>query len=647
MNKRTISIPEGVFYLGEYPQLIHELPQTGSYILNKVMTGCGATTMFLEDPVPTVLCSPRRELIRCKAESDRFCGLVHSFGSTAKKSQGVIEKINDMKNYVIGKMPNPFSPQPSSPKILVTYDSCKHVIQGLQEMGLLRIFRFVVDEFQTLLTDAAFRGDVEIEFTANLRNVGSVIYLSATPIMETYLDMLPDFQNLPYIELVWPESSKHATDIQWKKYYNSSRTKTIDRIIQQYMTCGYFENTKDLAGNDCYATEAVFFVNDVGFIVTTVKKLRKMGVPDSEINVICAQEDKNEEKLAKVGLFIGHAPKEGTKHPAFTFATKASYEGTDFYSTTAYTYIFSDIRTDNMAIDISLDLPQIMGRQRLDVNPFKYSATLYYDTIPEFSEQKKAEFMENVQKKQASTNADIQNFAHSADPVKDARRIRNSQQFDKYKYDYTSVIDDKATNQLQVVMNWYVMANEIRAWEVQCSQYVNGTYVMGTANDAFANSAPSSHNLVLTFLNGFVGTFSDQMEMYSLFLDAHPECAPELMACVRIPSDIKDYYTSLGTDRMRSLGWKESAIKAAMNTNFVDMETEIINTFVPGTWYSLKDIKAKLQDIYNRHQHAKVAKAVDLKSYIICEEKKKIVRPGTREKGYFVCPQTCTTSPSI
>jgi hypothetical protein len=290
-----------------------------------------------------------------------------------------------------------------------------------------------------------------------------------------------------------------------------------------------------------------------------------------------------------------------------------------------------------MAIDISLDLPQIMGRQRLDANPFKYSATLYYDTIPEFSEQKKTEFMENVQKKKASTNADIQNFAHSADPVKDARRIRNSQQFDKYKYDYTSVIDDKATNQLQVVMNWYVMANEIRAWEVQSSQYVNGTYVMGTANDAFANSAPSSHNLVLTFLNGFVGTFSDQMEMFSLFLDAHPECAPELMACVRIPSDIKDYYAALGTDRMRSQGWKESAIKAAMNTNFVDMETEIFNTFEPGTWYSLKDIKAKLQDIYNRHQHTKVAKAVDLKSYRNCVEKKMTVVSGTREKGYFVC----------
>ncbi len=641
MNKRIIQIPEGIFFLGEYPQLINKLPQSGSYIYNKVMTGCGATTLFLEDPVPTVLCAPRRELIRCKAESDHFSGRVHSFGSTVKKSQGVIEKINAMKDYITVNMPNPFTPQQQViPKILVTYDSCKHVIQGLQEMGLLQSFRFVVDEFQTLLTDAAFRGDVEIEFTTNLRNVSNVIYLSATPILEPYLDMLPDFKNMPYIELLWPESSKHATDIQWKKYYNSSRTKTIGRIIQCYMTNRYFETTKDIYGNNHYATEAVFFVNDVNFIVSTIGKLKKLGIPDSEINVICAQEDKNEAKLAKVGLPIGHAPKKGEKHPVFTFATKASYEGTDFYSTTAYTYIFSDIRTDNMAIDISLDLPQIMGRQRLDINPFKYSATLFYETIPEFSDTKKTEFMADIQGKVDSTNDDINEFNQSTNPMKLARRIRNSQLKDRYRYDYTSVVDDKTTNKPQVVMNWYVMANELRAWEVQSSQYTNGAYVMGTANAAFANSSPVSHNLVLSFLNTFSGTFSERLEKYSLFLDAHPECAPELMACVRIQACIKDYYVALGTDRLRSLLWNEPAIKAAMNTNFVDMEAEIMSTFTPGSWYSLKDIKARLQDIYNRHQHAKTAKAVDLQAYMKCTEKKSTVSHGVREKGYIVNPKT-------
>ena len=58
-----------------------------------------------------------------------------------------------------------------------------------------------------------------------------------------------------------------------------------------------------------------------------------------------------------------------------------------------------------------------------------------------------------------------------------ASKFRNSQQQENYKNDYITVIDDKVSNQLQVVFNKYVMLNEIRAWEVQREQYINGTYV--------------------------------------------------------------------------------------------------------------------------------------------------------------------------
>lgn len=84
MNKlQPIQIPEGVFYLGNYPELLNLLPSQ-TFIFNKVMTGCGATTMFLDDAIPTVLCSPRKELIHCKANSNRYMGKVHLFGSTSE-----------------------------------------------------------------------------------------------------------------------------------------------------------------------------------------------------------------------------------------------------------------------------------------------------------------------------------------------------------------------------------------------------------------------------------------------------------------------------------------------------------------------------------------------------------------------------------
>ena len=46
MNKTIITIPNGIYYLGDYPQLLNILPMSGNYIINKVITGCGATTMM-------------------------------------------------------------------------------------------------------------------------------------------------------------------------------------------------------------------------------------------------------------------------------------------------------------------------------------------------------------------------------------------------------------------------------------------------------------------------------------------------------------------------------------------------------------------------------------------------------------------------
>ncbi|MCB7279344.1 hypothetical protein LI308_28590, partial [Bacteroides thetaiotaomicron] len=56
------------------------------------------------------------------------------------------------------------------------------------------------------------------------------------------------------------------------------------------------------------------------------------------------------------------------------------YIGADFYSTNAYSYIFANPLVKSMTVDVSVDLQQIIGRQRLDTNPFRNTATLYFNT---------------------------------------------------------------------------------------------------------------------------------------------------------------------------------------------------------------------------------------------------------------------------
>lgn len=634
MEKKTISIPEGVYYLGDYPGLVAQLPQ-GRYILNKVMTGCGATTMFLGDNVPTVLCSPRRELIRCKAESSDFKGLVHAFGAN---SADVMCRINDMKQYVTNHAPTPYNIVPP-PKILVTYDSAKHVMQGLKEMGLPNQFRFVVDEFQTLFTDAAFRGDVEAEFMENLQYIPNVVYLSATPYIEKYLDYLDEFNALPYVELVWPDSSKHVTTIHKERYHNGSQAQTIADIINKYKSRGCFEESMDPYGNVQYATEAVFFVNDISFILSTVKK---NGLTPKDTNIICADNDENKARLKKEGFSIGHAPAKDMQHPTYTFVTKASFEGTDFYSPCAYTYIFSNVKQETLGVDISLDLPQIMGRQRLDTNPFRYSATLFFRTTMSFSPEEEQRYMNKIKTKEDQTKYIVNDFANCKDErMKEynARKYRNSQKAEKYQYDYVSVVDDKSKNDPKVVFNKYVMLNEIRAWEVQRSQYVDDTYVMGAVDDAFRLSTPATQELVRQFLSDFNGPFEKKMKMYAEFLEAHPECKYELQGCVVIPNSIKNYYIVLGYNRLKSLSWKEINIQVELNMvsgTIDDMGEVILKTFTQ-EWYSLSEAKQMLQSIYDQYSPGKTAKATDLKKYLKCKMSKRVSSvSGIRENGYLI-----------
>ena len=640
MNKTTITIPNGIFYLGDYPQLLNFLPMSGNYIINKVITGCGATTMYLEDPVPTVLCSPRKEMIRCKANSDRFAGRVHLLGSGLRPEATVLEKITRMKDYILSLVPSPFSPLApvQVPKILVTYDSMKHVMQGLQELGCLGAFRFVIDEFQTIWTDAAFRGDVEAEFMENVQYLSNVVYLSATPYLENYLDQLPEFKNLPYIEIEWPESSTHITNIAYSRYLQGSPAKTIDHIIANYRQNGYFEELMDGNNNIHRSTEAVIFVNDVQFIIKTIKR---NGLQPCEVNIICADSEKNVTRLKAENLSVGHAPKEGEPHATFTFATKASYEGTDFCSPCAYTYIFSNVSNENrsnMAIDISLDLPQIMGRQRLDSNFFKYNATFYYKTRPEFTELDKAEFFNKIKTKSDDSMAAIYNFDNCQNKRQrriDARKYKNAQKVEKYENDYISVVDDKITGEAKLVFNKYVMMNEARAWEVQSSQYTNGNRVMGSAQTAFYSTVIS--NMVNDFVLAFTGSFETKMKSYATFVDQHPECKELLQMQVQIPMCIKQYYNALGTERLRALSWKEASIKAAFSGSVpIDISGIVRQSFVVGQWYSLKDVKGMLQSIYDTYMPDKKAKATDLLEYMNCTPKKRTDANNNQKNGVLI-----------
>ena len=379
----------------------------------------------------------------------------------------------------------------------------------------------------------------------------------------------------------------------------------------------------------------MFYINDVSSIINTIKANQ---LTPENTNVICAVNDDNIKRLKKIGFEIGHAPKMGERHKTFTFVTKCAFEGVDFYSPCAYTYIFSNINLDNLALDISIDLPQIMGRQRRGDNPFRYDATFYYKELMDYGNEKQEEFKKRIIEKQKVSDGLIDTYNNcNQENVRRllADKYRTSQKKDKFSKDYVAVIDDEGKDTQRVVFNQLAMFNEIRAWDIQKNQYINGCQVMRSINDATFSITEDKE--LESFLLAFYGSFEDKMKMYCDFLQAHPDYKAKLEWLPQIPLEIKSYYNAIGPDNLRAISYKEADIKQYLGC--VSLQDSIKaaaeSMFVKGQFYTLKHTKEMVQSIYDNYGIAKRAKATDLEKLLDFSTSKQTV-DGRRENGYVI-----------
>ena len=631
MNKFNIQLPEGIRYLEDCKELESKIYQYGTCILNKYVTGCGATSMYLADPLPTILCSPRKALMYSKAKSKRFRGRIYLFRNEKDPDNAsVIDLENRMMAYIRDCDRNKVAP-----KILVSYDSFRHVAQRLLEDGSLGRYQIIVDEFQALFTDSEFKGGVDIEFLENLQRVDNrIIYMSATPYLENYLDQLPEFQSLPYVELKWPPSSLSATNIVMKEYDCGRLGATVKEIIKKYRDEGYFEE-KIHKGQPVYAREALFFMNNVRAISGIVTA---NGLTPEDTAIICAYTDKNRNTLKKIGFEIGEPPQEDEPRKPFTFITKCSFEGADFYSQ-AYTYIFSNVTIKSMAVDISLDLKQIMGRQRDDSNPFKYDATFFYKTDPAFTGKSDDEFQAYIAKKERVSQKWIDNYNASDPELQEnlANGKRDQQEKRNFSEDYVATVDDAGSSRPRIVFNSLAMCNDIRAWDLRKTTYFSGCQVLRAVNDV--SEPDRDYPLTAAFLDSFKGDFENRMKVYCDFLDVHPEYLEKLESLPQIPMSMKEYYRVCGPAELRAASYVESNIRIRMGmaTRAPELEAAMQASFERGRFYSKPEVKAIIQGIYDTLDFPLTAKATDLeRQNVIPYKKQTLTIDGKRVEGYMI-----------
>lgn len=632
MNKITINVPIEVGFLSQWQNFDAQLPQ-GKVILNKDICGCGCTEYYLRNDMPVILVSPRKELLNCKMNSDRERPPFYFDRSNARRIKAEVS-IKMLKDYVC----NPFAPTDFVPKILVTYDSLKLVIDTLINMGVMDKFSIIVDEFTCIFTDVMLKGFLELNLIQMINELPNhVVFISATPISEEHLEKIDVFKDMPYITLKWDPSRYDKVTFLWQKMI--STRSAIKDIIVRYRQTGFFMQ-KMIDGNTVYSNEAVFFLNSVKDIVAVVEDC---GLTPDDTLVICADDPKNRTALNKVGFSIGHVPNEQEykrKNKTYTFVTKASFEGTDFYSDCSSTYIFANPNMDNLALDISIDLRQIAGRCRTEDNPFRCEINYYFKTL-NTEKIDVAEAKSRIAEKMEKTEKILSIYSNIDDP--DAlRKISTAQIVDKYKDDYADVVmlnDGTA----RVVCNKLAWVADLRAAEIKSEQYKTSYSVLARlSNSGFSstNAYSARKDAISVFYNEFMKdkNFPRRMKLYIDTIEATPQLKSHIEAMAAIPQNYKEYYNILGGERIKALSYTEAKIKQDIRClNSIDTIREAVKQYVKsGEKYSNDDVKSMLGFVYSNMGLKITPKATNISALIPVRKVKFVDKNGTRQNGYEI-----------
>lgn len=630
MDKIEIRIPEGIRYMSDYPQLTSILPQHGKYILNKKLTGCGGTSLFLHSNIPLVLISPRTNILISKNKQTPDTHLFR------EKSSSEVPLLKEQLEHYLMYCRNPF--QPKTPKILVTVDSFKYVLEVLTKCDNTDDFLFLVDEFQNLMSDATFKGETDMEFLSLIdSHCSNIVYMSATPVPAVYLDHVRQFQGLKYYMLEWDPNILETPNIKEVQIKSPNNTlKICTRIIEDYRRKGYFE--KKLYNNQvCYAREICIFLNEVKTISQIIVA---NNLQPSEVTILVSENNKYAKDLEKKGFKIGGLctnPQKPRNKP-FTFCTKSSFEGTDFYSTNAVTAIFLDGSVDCQALSMEIDLPQIMGRQRLDCNPFRRDATVYYRSKSSIKSE------EEIKREQDYMLESSQRLLNSVQSMDDATKlswamkIRGTKESERYTNDYVDVFD--TLNGFDFGINWLAFVATIDVWQRKRYYYSKPVYLLSGISQGLSQTMTSKPSCLLDFEREFYQTSSFQvrMKLFVDFISTNPGLLNDVLYNPFIPCDLYEYYSIVGEEYIRSVSFREKEIKSryAFITMQPDIQQICTRYFTPGQFYTKPDIKALLQDIYMSLGMIETAKATDITAYMPQVRECMHTIDGKRISGYQI-----------
>lgn len=658
-NHNTIKILDryngkDVDHLSDYP-ILDDLLDPGKVILDKVIPGCGATEYYLRlTNKPVILTAPLTLLLESKMDMNPTDDelLSGNFDHNMKRPNQVhyfdrsddSKRLDKSRQELYDYLQNPKQLPGFVPKIMVTYDSFATVCDMLEYMNVLDQFTIVVDEFPSIFQYIGLpgKGTTFLNFQGRLNSLNNhIVYLTATPIEDKYLDPIPGFQNIPYYTLEWNPDKIQKVRINPQAI--RSVTDKMLEIVNRFRTVGYFRRTFNASEQEIVSREGVFFLNNVTEIVKIINTCK---LKSKEVLILCARSIKNTEKLKKIdpslGKFsIGKPANQwnyATENRPFTFVTSVAFLGVDMHSDCSSTYVFANGNVASLSLDISVDLPQIAGRCRTN-QPFKDDIDLFYVT----SAQKViAKAKADVQKRVNNTKAMIPSYA-TIDNMVALKPILDAQKNLCYK-DYYLDVKDLGGGKGCVVFNETAYQAHLRGIDIKEEQLRSGYSINRFVNKTVQQTLSSPmYNITYSFFLQYrsLTDFVSRMKLYVETIDRNPGIKPYIEQYLTgVDFEYKRFYNILGPDEIKRCGYRRLDIIRRINEiSLTNNSTSAIVArcyeLMPiGSKISKKEVKDKLAQVYMEFGLSRVAKSTDLQVWDIPVKEIKIQLKDKRVDGY-------------
>ena len=606
-------------------------------IVNKVTTGCGFTTFCLRNREHTILVSPRVAMLQNKMEQINTKNNVVCFYFDREKKGKKQKSIQDIENdFAVYLQDRQHRGEPL--KILVTYDSFSSLADMLEvsfKFDINAFFRIAVDESHCIVKDVPMKEYgtkcVLSNFLNRLFKYEKLLFISATPIVK-YVGEIKEFKLYPvdYVELKWSNIEQVTT----RTYSCKNAQEAFSQIFKQYSDPRhvdpqgrhYFDVVYQGINQAFYSYEAVIFLNSVGDIGKILKKytVNEQLIDPNDVTVICAKTKENHQELRKyVGSSIKIAkcvPPRGAIHRTWTFVTRTAFEGVDFYSTNASTFVVADYNVKSLCIDIASDIPQIIGRQREKCNLFRKILHIFFTNSKKIICDTEFEAMQKDKEKKSKNQ--ILLWQNQTGELKDTAYENLVNTIESKPSDYYIKIRDG-------VPELYEMIKISEQYSRDILKNHTTWFIMSSV----ANSQQIYTSTVQELKDKLVGnlgmaTTKDRVKVAYPYFTAYPQLATEFLLMLHKEgfSDIGRYYHSLTLDRIKANGcdpWKMDNEIANQNKKSAVDPKIVASKFKQGEVYSKKAVKEILQDLYNSLGIKQTAKANELEKYISCSIVKK------------------------